>query len=146
MTTLAPPTEAQPNRAPTIVAARWGLGLPRLQEPAAPALTRRRSPLLVVRSCLSLTTSILTLLATSQQGVASVHRGPGDHCTRLGRQRRPVEGASGKSLLRCGQRFMNASALSLSERLGFGSVLSGWSVWLSVGGGLTLFVAVDRLV
>ena len=38
-----------------------------------------------------------------------------------------------------------ASALSLSERLVVGSVLSGRSVWLSAGGGLTLFVAVDQL-
>jgi hypothetical protein len=29
---------------------------------------------------------------------------------------------------------------------GVGSVLSGRSVWLSAGGGLTLFVAVDQVV
>jgi hypothetical protein len=34
-------------------------------------------------------------------------------------------------------------ALPLTERLCFGSVMSGRSVWLSVGGGLTLFAAVD---
>jgi hypothetical protein len=36
--------------------------------------------------------------------------------------------------------------LSLSERLVPGSVSSGRSVWLSAGGGLTLFVAVDQVV
>ena len=44
------------------------------------------------------------------------------------------------------QRLILASPLSLSERLRFGSVLSGRSVCLSVDGGLTLFVAVDQVV
>jgi len=39
-----------------------------------------------------------------------------------------------------------AAPLLLSGRLVSGSVLSGRLVWLSAGGGLTLFVAVDQLV
>ena len=35
-------------------------------------------------------------------------------------------------------------ACPLSERLRLGSVMSDRSVWLSVGGGLTLFAAVGR--
>jgi hypothetical protein len=64
-----------------------------------------------------------------------------------GHARRPLLRRQSSPLHHVGIGTVLASASPLSENLHAGwSVLSGWSVWLSVGGGLTRFSPVDRVV